>query len=346
MSQDLSKRDALLSANQRLYKAAEVGNVVDLQQALDDGADTAYYQTSNKNTPLHEAVLHDRFDAAKLLLMAGADPNIQTIRGYTPLHLAAKMTHPDIVEILLDYGADPDIRTISGTGKLGDTVLHEIVTFRQNNGIAHRLLDAGADPLLENGEGKKPYEKISASISRSVPVDRLLSALEAHEAMPRISDVEKLTKAKLFEPDNQKNSMLDNPHTWRHWSEVVEKLKVAGEAPLSKKELLQQGKNEMSFLERAIKARALGKVVKQLNLQGESITVAEIAALPTGKDLMQSHQIARALFTPANTLNWGKDKIRANALLLGGSAREAIPNFQRLLLNALPTFASPMHGRQ
>jgi len=47
----------------------------------------------------------------KMLLAAGADPNVQDRAGYTPLHTAARYQEEKIVKSLLEAGADPAIRT-------------------------------------------------------------------------------------------------------------------------------------------------------------------------------------------------------------------------------------------
>jgi len=50
-------------------------------------------------------------DIIRLLLSFGADPNQRGINDYTPLHMAVAERQPLAVRILLDAGADPDLRT-------------------------------------------------------------------------------------------------------------------------------------------------------------------------------------------------------------------------------------------
>lgn len=55
--------------------------------------------------------LSDVTDILKLLLQFGADPNQRGINDYTPLHMAVAVRDPLAVRILLDAGADPQLRT-------------------------------------------------------------------------------------------------------------------------------------------------------------------------------------------------------------------------------------------
>jgi len=52
------------------------------------------------------------------LLRAGADPNVQTERGFTPLHWAVSMDHEDTAEVLLEAGADPNLKNHYGRGPM------------------------------------------------------------------------------------------------------------------------------------------------------------------------------------------------------------------------------------
>ena len=60
-------------------------------------------------TPLHVAVMEQQQKTVKVLLQAGADPNVQTNDGRTPLHHAAMGECAEIVTLLLEYGARCDL---------------------------------------------------------------------------------------------------------------------------------------------------------------------------------------------------------------------------------------------
>jgi ankyrin repeat protein len=50
-------------------------------------------------------------DIIQLLLSHGADPNQRGVNDYTPLHMAVAERQPVAIRMLLDAGADPDLRT-------------------------------------------------------------------------------------------------------------------------------------------------------------------------------------------------------------------------------------------
>ena len=61
-------------------------------------------------TPLVPAMYHQHVDVVRLLLEAGADPNLRFFgEGFTLLHEANKMGNEAILRLLLEYDADPNI---------------------------------------------------------------------------------------------------------------------------------------------------------------------------------------------------------------------------------------------
>ncbi|MGV9377155.1 ankyrin repeat domain-containing protein [Nonomuraea sp. NPDC003707] len=58
-------------------------------------------------SPLHYASRHGHIDPVRLLLEAGANPNITENYGFTPLHEAAENGHAEVARVLLTAGADP-----------------------------------------------------------------------------------------------------------------------------------------------------------------------------------------------------------------------------------------------
>jgi ankyrin repeat protein len=66
------------------------------------------------NTALHVAVASGQFDATRVLLDFGADPNADNDCGETPLHVAAFGGQLHVTQALLKGGADGARRTTGG----------------------------------------------------------------------------------------------------------------------------------------------------------------------------------------------------------------------------------------
>lgn len=67
-------------------------------------------------TPMHIAALWGNVEAIQVLLAAGANVNVENVRGTTPLHFAAaaRKNAKATVEVLLKAGAKTDITDMSG----------------------------------------------------------------------------------------------------------------------------------------------------------------------------------------------------------------------------------------
>jgi ankyrin repeat protein len=97
-----------LGAELDAFAAAALGNLDCLSRELKQpGAANAY--AYDGWAPLHLAAFFGRFEAARMLIEAGAD--LQAVSrnslANTPLHAAAAAKHESIALLLLDSGADP-----------------------------------------------------------------------------------------------------------------------------------------------------------------------------------------------------------------------------------------------
>ncbi|XP_029394654.1 2-5A-dependent ribonuclease [Mus pahari] len=89
-----------------LIKAVYKGDVVRVQQLLEQGADTNVCEDTWGWTPLHNAVQAGRVDIVNLLLSHGADPHRRKKNGATPFIIAGIHGDVKLLEILLSHGAD------------------------------------------------------------------------------------------------------------------------------------------------------------------------------------------------------------------------------------------------
>jgi ankyrin repeat protein len=118
--------------------------------------DDSYYET----TPLHEACFYNRPNIVFALLMSGADPNVKNCMEQTPLLFLANFRKlsltPEscpIINALLKSGAN-----INAQDDLGRTVLQFIVLDKGHSEQFKYFLKNGADPSIENINGKTAYD--------------------------------------------------------------------------------------------------------------------------------------------------------------------------------------------
>ncbi len=71
-------------------------------------------RSSEGTTPLHIAALRGDRNAVRVLLDAGADPNVEDQRGCTPLHEALKAPHLQVARMLVAAGGQLDARSRDG----------------------------------------------------------------------------------------------------------------------------------------------------------------------------------------------------------------------------------------
>ena len=64
--------------------------------------------------PLHAASAAHDHETLRLLLEAGADPNLAQRGGFVPLHTAAHTDDVEMARLLLDHGADPTLTADDG----------------------------------------------------------------------------------------------------------------------------------------------------------------------------------------------------------------------------------------
>jgi ankyrin repeat protein len=160
-------RENLAGVNRRgmdgatpLIYAVLYGNAEDVRVLLEAGADPNLSNLA-KATALMYAV--DDLEKTRLLLKHGADPNTRSDENRTPLMIAAgRAGSAPIVSLLLEHGADPSVQVANGPGILARAAA-------SGDPILLRL-------LLEKGVERKPLP-LGVALRAGCPacIDGLLS---------------------------------------------------------------------------------------------------------------------------------------------------------------------------
>ena len=103
-------------------------------------------------TALHIAAQKGLLEAAKWLIVQGADLEATDIGGRTPLYEAAFGDYVDVASLLIDRGAKVDAKNT-----YGETPLHRSASWNSLK-VARLLINKGADKNAENIHGDKPID--------------------------------------------------------------------------------------------------------------------------------------------------------------------------------------------
>ncbi|KAM9777394.1 ankyrin repeat and SOCS box protein 2-like [Neosynchiropus ocellatus] len=121
-----------------LHDAAFWGRAECLKSLLAAHPSSVDKRTLQEQTPLLLAVSCGHLSCARVLLEAGADPDISNKNKETPLYKACASENADLVDLLLSFGATANQRCGQGW-----TALHEAVS-RNNTEICEVLIRGGA----------------------------------------------------------------------------------------------------------------------------------------------------------------------------------------------------------
>jgi len=125
----------------RLLFASAAGDCAHIEALLAEGA-AVNYQRVDGVSSLHAAAWSG--PAVRLLLAAGANPNIRNKAGDTPLIVAASKKATEAVELLLAHGADITCKRANNA-----TALH-VAAATGSAAVVEILLRHGADPCDRN----------------------------------------------------------------------------------------------------------------------------------------------------------------------------------------------------
>jgi hypothetical protein len=119
-------------------------------------------------TPLIHGIERQAIEVVKVLLAAGADPNIMVQGMLSPLDLAVRRSkNPEIVRLFLEYGAQVDSRDFYGATPLMRAVVIGDAT------LVTTLLNAGADPSATTNSGQGPLD-----LAKTIEIRKLLRLAE------------------------------------------------------------------------------------------------------------------------------------------------------------------------
>jgi ankyrin repeat protein len=108
----------------------------------------------------------DTFEAVKLLLDLGLDPNAQADTGRVALHGAAHKGRPDVVQILADHGAKLDVRDYGNTDNRGGKLA--IMTWQPVD-YADGLVRVGVQSAIAHPETGLLLRKLLTAAGLPVP---------------------------------------------------------------------------------------------------------------------------------------------------------------------------------
>ena len=105
-------------------------------------------------SPLHVAVKRGDIEKVQSILSEGADANSKDHAGWRPIHEAMREGENAlrIILLLVDHGAD-----INAQSDSGNTALHDAAAYMSQE-IIEYLIKSGADPSVENLDGKSPLD--------------------------------------------------------------------------------------------------------------------------------------------------------------------------------------------
>jgi ankyrin repeat protein len=153
---DRATTDALLAADPDLdvFEATSLGYLDRLRERLDEDPGRALAFSADGFTALHFAAFFGKTEAARTLIVAGADVGAvaRNDLAVQPLHSAAAGRHHEVCRLLIAAGADVDARQ-----RHGYTPLHAAAEHGDDE-LVELFLSAGADPMARRDGGETPAD--------------------------------------------------------------------------------------------------------------------------------------------------------------------------------------------
>ena len=137
----------------KLFDAAVNGNANEVCKLLSSSmidVNKSPYSPYIPDTPLQRATFCGHIEVVKLLLDAGADPNVTDRFGETLVYKASDGGHKNVLKLLLDRGGNPTKEDINL-----NTPLHK-AALRGKNDVVQLLLERGAEVNEQNLRNRTP----------------------------------------------------------------------------------------------------------------------------------------------------------------------------------------------
>ena len=217
-----------------LHFLAASGSTAAMKQFVKAGQVNAC-SAPDKWTALHVACYFQRWDAVKVLIKAGADPNLLSFQLLGPLHILVWVAEEgaikkllSTIKLLLEKGVDIDGRNIEGhtplmiaarLGKLallqalvklgaswnildrdGETALYHALRTRQT-AVVKKLIELGANPKCRGKHAPLPLE-LSSGLSDSakgiLQTWQPRAGQTSHDGMPKVIDKRTIVYADTY----------------------------------------------------------------------------------------------------------------------------------------------------
>lgn len=149
---------------QNIFDAARQGDTTALQSILSTERELMDSQDGRGYTALILAVYNNQYAAAKLLLDAGANPDLKDNMGNTALMGIGFKGGADLAKLLLESGADANV-----TNHNDATALVFAATFGHTD-VIRELLAYGADKSLADNRGLTPLDHAKNQENKEVIV--------------------------------------------------------------------------------------------------------------------------------------------------------------------------------
>lgn len=307
MSVPYSSRNLVSSTLTALRK----GDAEAIQQLLENGMNPNIKLTGSARA-LTSAVLFSDPHIFDTYIRYGANINMPQVGINNPLFFAA--SKGDVQGVVRALAAGADVQATRNRGSRQRQKVTHVAINSAMPQITRLLLDAGG--WRDLNPPREPNEPaLGARLNKDKPEHReTLELMQRYARLPRLDfKSNNFDKSALFAKDDSGDCPLDHPETWEKWDVVCAVLAQKGES-LSKDELLQTDENGKSWMQQAIRSRALGKVLHQLVEQGEPLSHKDLL-LPNGGqgallEMVREHRQQPYLMRAENCAHWSKDGLR------------------------------------